>query len=301
MKYPITANEPITLFTCLHNSGQSAQVQNNKVILELKNETGKVIESYIYEGIVTGEMMAVKKDFIAKKTLDTFSVHAALYTDNKLVDESTMKYDCTLLDPTKCPTKTGTDGKTPIQTTKISQNMFMNILLSLLALIVLIILIVKTKNKKTTLLPLVLLLLIPLCILQPTVVEAKDVIWTSNPTVKLDYFWNWGGTAIENRGGSGWAKALDNPSVSVKYKTEIRNKDTGVLITDGNSVPVGTKLILSFLPHVSEDISWFGTGYSGDSPYGEWRDGATPPTMGCNTKDFVIHYHDKGYYTCRSL
>jgi len=185
MKYPITANEPITLFTCLHNSGQSAQVQNNKVILELKNETGKVIESYIYEGIVTGEMMAVKKDFIAKKTLDTFSVHAALYTDNKLVDESTMKYDCTLLDPVKCPAKT-------IEPPKITQSMTKNIstlVLSLLALIVLIILIVKTKNKKTTLLPLVLLLLIPLCILQPTVVEAqvKQKILTFNENDALLY------------------------------------------------------------------------------------------------------------------
>jgi len=60
-------------------------------------------------------MMAVKKDFTLEKTLDNFSVHAALYTDNKLVDESTMQYDCTLLDPARCPTKIETDRKTPTQ------------------------------------------------------------------------------------------------------------------------------------------------------------------------------------------
>ncbi|MEI6712074.1 MAG: hypothetical protein WCK88_08210 [bacterium] len=178
--------------------------------------------------------------------------------------------------------------------------MFINILLSLLALSILGILIARTKKKKNTLLPLILLFFIPLCLLQPSVAEAKEVIWTSNPTVKLDSFWNWSGTTIENQ-GTGWDKALDNPSVSIKYKAEIRNKDTGALIADGSSIPVGTKLILSFLPHLSEDISWFGTGYSGDSPYGEWRAGSTPPAVACNTKDFVVHYHYIGYLTCNGI
>jgi hypothetical protein len=51
---------------------------------------------------VSGEMMAIKKDFTPKKTLDTFTIYASLYTDGKLMDESLIEYDCQRIDPTKC-------------------------------------------------------------------------------------------------------------------------------------------------------------------------------------------------------
>lgn len=46
--------------------------------------------------------MAIKKDFIPKKNLDTFSLHTSLYTHDKLVDQSVVEYDCADIDPTKC-------------------------------------------------------------------------------------------------------------------------------------------------------------------------------------------------------
>jgi hypothetical protein len=69
------------------------------LVLEIVNAKGKVIDSYTYEGDVTGEMMVVKKDITSKVNLDVFSVKASLYTDDMLVDESIMNYDCKLIDP----------------------------------------------------------------------------------------------------------------------------------------------------------------------------------------------------------
>lgn len=100
--YPLKREESVTLFVCLHNSGQSFSVANNRVVLEVKDARGNIITSYEYTGDITGDMMAIKKDFIPKKDMDTFSVHASLYTDGKLVDESEMQYDCTLIAPTQC-------------------------------------------------------------------------------------------------------------------------------------------------------------------------------------------------------
>jgi hypothetical protein len=50
--------------------------------------------------------------------------------------------------------------------------------------------------------------------------------------------------------------------------------------------------------HKSVDISWFGTGYSNDSPYGEWREeGTLPPQIDtCKEKDY-INRHNTGMYT----
>ncbi len=78
----------------------------------------------------------------------------------------------------------------------------------------------------------------------------------------------------------------------MKYHTTITNVDTGNSIESGDSIPIGTRIRLDFEKHKYTDISWFGTGYSGDSPYGEWREeGAGPPTADtCKNKDFVTNY-----------
>jgi len=132
-KFPLNKGEDTTLFTCLHNSGQSHQVTNNKVILEVRNAKGKVTESHIYEGPITGDMMAIKKDFKPKKNLDKFSVYSAIYTDDKLVDESTMEYDCQLIDSSTCQKK---------------DNNWIIILLSSIVLIVVFFVVIKLKNNK---------------------------------------------------------------------------------------------------------------------------------------------------------
>ncbi|MEI6042661.1 MAG: hypothetical protein WCQ00_03810 [bacterium] len=270
--FPLKKGESSTLFTCLHNSGQSSQVPNNKLLLEIKDEKGKVIESYSYEGIVTGDMMAVKKDFISKVDLDVFSVHAVLFNNDKIVDESTMNYDCKLIDPTKC-----------------NKRIFSPIFLTIVGIIVLFfgfIFIKKYKNriKENIILPIVILTFFLNIIFFPlNTVEAMTTI-SSDKTVTAEFYYFW------NRwSSSGWSRALINPQIKVDYKIEIIDTSTGLSIKKGDNVNVGTTIKLSFLKHESTDISWTGTGYSQDSPYGDW--GNSMPTYvknpECLDKDYV--------------
>jgi len=265
--YPLVKGEQTTLFTCLHNSGQSPQVPNNKVVLEIQDERGRVIESYTYEGEVTGDMMAVKKDFVPKVNLDVFSVKASLYTDNKLVDESIMKYDCKLIDPTKC---TGTNW---LQT-------MISLIGGLILLSLIWLLIKKYKTKQNLILPLFILVFSFGVLSVPSMSEARSVSWNTVVNKNFAFF-------FDRFDVSGWGVALANPNITVKYNVEIRNADTNALISNNDSVPVGTNLKLKFLKHKSSDLYWFGTGYGGDSPYGEWITDAEPPAVSCKAKDFV--------------
>lgn len=108
INFPSIANFPIksgvsnTLFSCLHNSGTSQIVKNGKLILKITDINGKTIKEHIYEGSVTGEMMAVKKDFTSMRDIDHFFLTAQLWQADKLVDESKLEYDCNKIDPSTC-------------------------------------------------------------------------------------------------------------------------------------------------------------------------------------------------------
>jgi uncharacterized repeat protein (TIGR02543 family) len=157
-KFPLQEGEDTTVFTCLHNAGQSHQVLNNKVVLEVKNAKGKVIESHIYEGPITGEMMAIKKDFKPKKSLDKFSVYSAIYTNGVLVDESTMEYDCALIDPRTCQEK---------------DTHIIWIALSIIGLIGLLVIFQKMKNKKSLLV--LFMFVIGFAVLNPIKTDAFSI------------------------------------------------------------------------------------------------------------------------------
>ena len=108
MSYPLTKGQETTLFSCLHNGGESASVQNGRLELSLLDHKGKVIHSYSYTGDVTGAMMGVAEKFTPDKTYSTFTLNAKLYQGNALVDESSVAYDCQELDPALCPAKPDT-------------------------------------------------------------------------------------------------------------------------------------------------------------------------------------------------
>lgn len=78
------------------------------------------------------------------------------------------------------------------------------------------------------------------------------------------------------------------PVMNFEYRAYVRNAGTGAIITPGSTVAAGTELEFSFDAHQSSDISWVGSGGAYDSPYGEWRAGATAPTRQCHTDDFVM-------------
>lgn len=257
--------------------------------MELKDAEGDVVESYEYVGSITGDMMAVKKDFIPKKDMSTFSLYASLYTDGKLIDESSMQYDCQLIDPAQClPEK-----KDIYRTDVIIQSIGMMLLI--LALIITVFFIFKRKNR----ILISLLFCVSLgCILSPPVAEAKSESWNTVEKKYFFYFYNQGINTKTSEGEysssveTGWANALRNPNITVTYNVQVKNLDSGATLSGGESLPVGTRIKLNFVKHVYTDISWFGTGYSGDSPYGEWREeGTSPPqTDTCKNKDFVTNY-----------
>ncbi len=88
---------------------------------------------------------------------------------------------------------------------------------------------------------------------------------------------------------NGWEVALrDGSSASVTYKAKLTNVATGVEILDASSIPVGTQIRIDRATStLTTDISWVGTGYSVDSPYGRWVASAGPLALACRSEDFA--------------
>ena len=63
----------------------------------------------------------------------------------------------------------------------------------------------------------------------------------------------------------------------------------GVLINDGDVLPVGTVIQFEQIGYVNSDISWFSPGRAWDSPYGYWNSNAGPEPMACNASDIVAY------------
>lgn len=100
--YPIKANSTSTIFSCMHNSGTSQVVYGAKLKLEVINKSGFVVGEYLYDGAITGSMMAVKSNFFSKKELKDFSIRAQLWQNDKIVDESRLYYSCKKIKPGEC-------------------------------------------------------------------------------------------------------------------------------------------------------------------------------------------------------
>ncbi len=104
--------------------------------------------------------------------------------------------------------------------------------------------------------------------------QAKSVMWTKNESNMLYYF-------ADRWGCCGWTEALGTRMISVKYNAEIKNlSKNSEVVADNSEVAIGSKLRFIFTPHQSEDIYWFGTGYTQDSPYGDWVEYANERSSG---------------------
>ena len=89
-------------------------------------------------------------------------------------------------------------------------------------------------------------------------------------------------------GGSLWAAAADGINVTVQYTVNAYRADTGQQLLGGDSVPLGTPI--TFTRSTStQDVSWFATGHSVDSPYG-----SLVPSQ--NTDPFGGIYYGKTAY-----
>lgn len=108
--FPLVAGEATTLFSCLHNSGESAVVKNGRLELKLSGGWGRTIHEYVYEGDVTGAMMGVADVFTPKTGYNALTLDAMLYQDGVLVDEAHLTYDCAAIDPSSCLPDSETRG-----------------------------------------------------------------------------------------------------------------------------------------------------------------------------------------------
>jgi hypothetical protein len=120
----------------------------------------------------------------------------------------------------------------------------------------------------------------------------------------LWYAWNrWLSTLYpsSDTATQGWVRAVTNPNVTIGYDIGVYDATSGDRIPEGGTVTVGQQIKLTFGPYIPDNIYWFGTGYSMDSPFGEWRAGATAPPrvsnqVTCTTKDYVVKYRlGEGY------
>ena len=117
-----------------------------------------------------------------------------------------------------------------------------------------------------------LLVVLSVSIIRMPTAEATSVVWSApSPTVSF--------TISADPLFRAW---LYNPMVNVQYSTAVALVDaqgnTIRSIACGASVPTGSRVKFSFAPHVSADISWFGTGSAQGSPHGDWV--ATEPSGG---------------------
>lgn len=119
--------------------------------------------------------------------------------------------------------------------------------------------------------------------------QVSDTLW---------YAWNRGlGTLYPSSDGAinGWVAGLSDPNITIGYDFGVYDS-TGVnRIAEGATITQGSQVVMKFSPYVSDNIFWFGTGYSMDSPYGEWHANADAPSrqsnkVVCDPKDLTQQY-----------
>ena len=298
--YPLLAGEEATFLSCLHGAGTMDLIEGGKLELRLTDAADNLVHRYTYEGNITGAMMAVQDTFTPAETLDTFTLTAALYRDNTLIEEVDMVYDCTQLDGCVLP-----DEPIAAITDEIAVRDVITMLLSILALLVFMAALgyyffrrrpdrggshrdmddadqdrlapTPTTDSKTDPKP-------PVALWLAFVVGAAVFLGGGHDAAAQV-----GKSAVVNNQLSGtlfyqathqlwatsWAIGLADPNVSVTYEASAYNIDTSELIAPNDTIAVGTRL--RFEPDRGQ-ISWNGTGYAIDTPYGTWTNNAARPT-----------------------
>jgi len=90
---------------------------------------------------------------------------------------------------------------------------------------------------------------------------------------------------------SGFGAAGSDLAVEINHEARVYDAATGTQIENGAVLTPGKQVRLEFTPLVPENIFWFATGYSLDSPYGEWRAGATAPSRVQSTNGGINSKH----------
>ena len=315
IQYPLLKGQETTIFSCMHSMGTTTATKNNKLTLELLDEQGNQITKYSYQGDISGEMLALKKDFTPQKDYYDFTLKATLITNEKTIENILVDYKCGEIGPAQCP-KQSTPTKAQTQQSQQesqaqSLQKLANILLAIAIITAAIVLLArmmkkaKEKPKKKKILTYTLAILAALALmatLAPTAHAAAYPQWSQTATMAgtstiqnstivnktLAYGWSYGNQATIE----GWARAVANPAINVSYKakallcTNASCTATSPL-QSGNTIIEGSRLKLVNGAIKNTDISWAGTGYSNDSPYGHWANPNVGPSFGCEAGDYV--------------
>lgn len=286
--FPLRAGQETSIFSCLHGMGPDDVVPGGKLVLSLTDSNGGVFHTATYEGDVTGAMMGVRDTFVPDQDYRHLTLQAKLYQDSHLIDDVSMNYDCTTLSPEDCPPEPGAVGAaTPDNT---SPSRAWQIGLGILSLAVVVGFLAYARTKRRSIGVLALIAFSSIFLASP--VDAKSTQLSQTISGQLAEAPSLGGLRGQRFG-------LIDPTVTITYLADILNLDTNTILSDNATIPVGTHLLLRFKPHVYEHITWFGTGYAFDTPYGDWVAEAKAPTPvlpgdhpmrprnTCNPKDFL--------------
>jgi hypothetical protein len=287
--FPLKADTKTALFSCAHSTNESV-VKDNILTLTLKDEQGKTIHTYKYQGDITGAMMGVKDLFTPTETYDRFSLTATLERQGKIVEEVTQSYACQDIDPNLCSKlKAGI-----VETAGAGRGALFAILGAVVLLLGLLVwkLWKERMGSRGRMVSFLFAMLVSGAMLLGgvPVAEAKSVMCsTSNgcmPGIPTLYSIP---SAYESYGYGVFSGAL----ASVSYEASIVDNVTGIILSDGAELSVGS--VFKVVPKNREntDISWFMSGYWEDSPFGYW----TPKGQ----KDWPGDPFTVNYGNCSSL
>lgn len=154
---------------------------------------------------------------------------------------------------------------------------------------------------------------------QPTTNVSGNATWsTTLNDVSLAYAWNrwtlaqskpecfsgqsgnFSSDTVNSTCVSGFVTAGSDINVQISQEARVYDATTGAVIANNATLTPGQQVRLEFKRLVPENIFWFATGYSLDSPYGEWRTNATAPArvnssnggvssnhVTCNIRDYT--------------
>jgi hypothetical protein len=93
--YPLQADQPATVFTCVHNTADAGVA--GELRLQVLDTFGTVLHTQEYKGMITGDMMALATTFTPPKTYTSFRVKAELFQKGSLITSEEVWYRCDVL------------------------------------------------------------------------------------------------------------------------------------------------------------------------------------------------------------
>lgn len=286
LSYPLVEGEENTLFSCLHSASSFDLVPDSRLDLTLLDAKGNELHSYTYEGPVSSAMMGVADTFIPQQSYDTFTLNAALYQNDTLVEEVSFSYDCAELTDGPCSDTASSGGNTVFLGFGQAGSSGL-VLVGIFAILVLIIGAVWFKISKrriaedyTTLPSLLLLGVLSTAILMPGVAEAvtntKEAQARSGLSITAadTYAGQLSREKMHGTLGQRVNNALTAPHATVHYHADIFNETRQNMVMPGDTITVGDVLRLE--PRLG-DVTWNGTGQWSDTPVGVWYENAAFP------------------------